>query len=708
MKTTRAGTAGAPFAESMNLPMTNRLADETSPYLLQHAHNPVDWYPWGPEALERARAEDRAILLSVGYSACHWCHVMERESFEDEATAALMNERFVCVKVDREERPDVDSIYMTAVQQMTGRGGWPMTVFITPQGAPFYGGTYYPPEPRYGMPSFRQVLLAVHEAWRERRADVDRSADDLRELLRQNAAVLPSASALDAGVLDRAHAELARRFDPRWGGFGAAPKFPQAMVLELLLRHWKRTGSAEALEMATLTLRRMAEGGMYDHVGGGFARYSTDAQWLVPHFEKMLYDNALLARVYLHAWQAGGDPEHRRVVEETLGWVMREMTSSEGGFYSALDADSEGEEGKFYLWKADEVDALLGEEDGPLFRRYYDVSDAGNFEGKNILHTAHTLDVVAAAEGVSPERLREVVDHGRRVLYDARAKRIWPGLDDKVLTSWNAMMLHAFAEAARVLERDDWREAAVRNADLLLGALRPGGRLMRTYKERRAKIPAFLEDHALLVDALLAVYEATWDPRWVREARALADEMLERFWDDSAGVFYDTASDAEELVVRPRDVFDNATPSGTSAAVMALLRLGELVGEPRYRAVAERALAGSMELMARIPAGFGHLLNALDFALATPTEVAIVGDPASDDTRALLRTVSRAYLPNAVLAFRSPDAGEDVAELIPLLESRTAQAGRATAYVCERLACKQPVTEPAALAEQLGIETKLG
>jgi hypothetical protein len=688
--------------------MPNRLAGETSPYLLQHAHNPVDWYPWGPEALERARAEDRPILLSVGYSACHWCHVMERESFEDEATAALMNEHFVPVKVDREERPDVDSIYMTAVQQMTGHGGWPMTVFITPQGAPFYGGTYYPREPRYGMPSFRQVLLAVAEAWRERRDDVDRSAGELRELLRQNAAVLPAASALDPAVLGRAYAELARRFDPRWGGFGAAPKFPQPMVLELLLRHWKRAGADEALEMATLTLRRMAEGGMYDHVGGGFARYSTDAQWLVPHFEKMLYDNALLARAYLHAWQATGDAEHRRVVEETLEWVTREMTSPEGGFYSALDADSEGEEGKFYLWTVDEVDALLGAEDGRLFRRYYDVSEGGNFEGKNILHTARPLETVAAAEGVAPERLRAVVERGRRVLYEVRAKRVWPGLDDKVLTSWNAMMLHVFAEAARVLERDDWREAAVRCADLLLGALRPDGRLMRTYKEGRAKIPAFLEDYALLADALVALYEADWDVRWVREARSLADEMLERFWDDDAGVFYDTANDAEELVVRPRDVFDNATPSGSSAAVMALLRLGELTGEPRYRTVAERALAGSMELMARIPAGFGHLLNALDFALATPTEIAIVGDPAADDTRALVRTVSRVYLPNAVLAFRAPDTPDDAAELIPLLEGRTAQGGQATAYVCERLACKQPVTDPAGLAGQLGIEGEQG
>ena len=686
--------------------MPNRLAGETSPYLLQHAHNPVDWYPWGPEALARARAEERPILLSVGYSACHWCHVMERESFEDEATAALMNRLYVNVKVDREERPDVDSIYMTAVQQMTGRGGWPMTVFLTPGGAPFYGGTYYPPEPRYGMPSFRQVLAAVDEAWRERRADVERSAGELREMLAQSSAVAPPASPLEAGVMDQAYATLSRRFDPRWGGFGAAPKFPQAMLLEFLLRHWRRTGTAETLEMAEVTLRRMAEGGMYDHVGGGFARYSTDAQWLVPHFEKMLYDNALLARAYLHAWQATGDEAHRRVVEETLGWVMREMTSPEGGFYSALDADSEGEEGRFYLWTPDEVDALLGPDDGPLFRRYYDVSEAGNFEGRNILHTARAMDDVARTQGVDPERLRAVVERGRRILYEARAKRVWPGLDDKVLTSWNAMMLHAFAEAGRVLERPEWRDAAARNAELLLGALRPDGRLMRTYKDGRARIPGFLEDHALLADALVALYEATWDARWVREARGLADEMLRLFWDDEAGVFYDTASDAEELVVRPRDVFDNATPSGPSAAVMALLRLGELTGESRYRALAERALAGSMALMAQVPTGFGHLLCALDFALAAPVEVAIVGDPSSGDTAALLRTVSRAYLPNAVLAFRAPGAGDDAESIIPLLQGRERVGGRATAYVCERLACQQPVTEPAALAGQLGIETR--
>jgi uncharacterized protein YyaL (SSP411 family) len=684
--------------------MPNRLANETSPYLLQHKDNPVDWYPWGPEALERAKAEDRPILLSVGYSACHWCHVMEHESFEDAETAALMNERFVNVKVDREERPDIDSIYMTAVQSTTGHGGWPMTVFLTPDGAPFWGGTYFPPEPRHGMPSFRQVLTALSQAYHERRSDVDQSAAELTAMLRQGSIAHAKASAVDASILDRAFHTMGARFDAAWGGFGGAPKFPQPMMLELLLRQWRRTGNAKALRMADVTLRKMASGGMYDHLGGGFARYSVDARWLVPHFEKMLYDNALLARAYLHAWQATGDAEHRRIVEETLGWVEREMTSPEGGFHSALDADSEGEEGKFYLWTPGEVDALLGPDDGPLFRRYYDVTEGGNFEHRNILHTDRPMEEVAAESGVTVERLREVVDRGRKILYQARAKRVWPGLDDKVLTSWNAMMLHAFAEAARVLERDDWRRTAVANAEFLLRALRPDGVLLRTYKDGRAKIGGFLEDHALLADALIAVYEATWDARWVREARSLADAMLERFWDDAQEVFHDTAVDAEALVVRPRDIFDNATPSGNSAAVMALLRLGELTGEPRYARVAHRVLEGTADYMTRVPVGFGHLLCALDFHLATPREVAIVGAP-GEETDALVRTVSRAYLPNTVLAFARPEAAGEAAEIIPLLQDRAAIGGRATAYVCERFACQQPVHDAAALAEQLGNAT---
>ena len=686
--------------------MPNRLANETSPYLLQHRDNPVDWYPWGPEALERARAEDRPILLSVGYSACHWCHVMEHESFEDEETARLMNEWFVPVKVDREERPDIDSIYMTAVQQMTGHGGWPMTVFLTPGGAPFYGGTYYPREPRYGMPSFTQVLAGVHQAWAERRGDVDESAAQLTEAVRQGSDLRAPTGALDASVLDRAYRNLAPRFDLGWGGMSGAPKFPQPLTLEFALRTWKRTGDAAALRWVEVTLRRMASGGIYDHLGGGFARYSVDAHWLVPHFEKMLYDNALLARLYLHAYQATGSAEYRAVAEDVLRWVAREMTSPEGGFYSALDADSEGEEGLFYLWTPEQVDEVLGPEDGALVRAFWGVGAEGNFEGRTILTAWRTVEAAAQEAGVTPERLMDAVFRARPRLYEARAQRVWPGRDDKVLTSWNAMMLHALALAARVTGEEAHRAAAVRNAEFLLGSLRVEGRLMRTYKDGRARIPGFLEDHALLADALIALYEATFDARWLREARALADEVLARFWEDAEGVFYDTAADAETLVVRPRDLWDNATPSGTSAAVMLLLRLGELLGVERYRQVAERVLASMGEVAARASAGFGHLLSALDFHLATPVEIAVVGTPGEADTDALLRVAASTYLPNAVTALRRPEDAE-VEELVPLLRGRTARDGRATAYVCERLACRQPVSDPAALAEQLGIAAKI-
>jgi uncharacterized protein YyaL (SSP411 family) len=687
--------------------MPNRLANETSPYLLQHQDNPVDWYAWGPEALERARAEDRPILLSVGYSACHWCHVMEHESFEDPATAAIMNEHYVNIKVDREERPDIDSIYMSAVQQMTGHGGWPMTVFITPGGAPFYGGTYYPPEPRHGLPSFRQILRAVAEAWRERRADVDQSAEHMAEALRQSGELRAASGTLDASILDRAFRSLSSRFDSAWGGMAGAPKFPQPLTLEFLLRTWKRTGNPDAMRFLDVTLRRMAAGGMYDHVGGGFARYSVDAHWLVPHFEKMLYDNALLARLYTHAWQATGDEAHRTVAEDVLAWVTREMTSPEGGFYSALDADSEGGEGKFYVWTPGEIDSILGAEDGALVRAYYGVTEAGNFEGHNILHAWRSMDEVAAEQGISVERLRDALDRARPRLYDERAKRVWPGRDDKVLTSWNAMMLHAFAEAARAFESHEYRRIAITSAEFLVGRLRTeDGRLARTYKDGRAKIPGFLEDHALLADALVAVYETTWDERWLREARTLADQVLQSFWDEEQGIFFDTAADAEQLVIRPRDLFDNATPSGNSAAVNALLRLAELVGHERYSRVARRVLESLADTMARVPAGFGHLLSALDFHLATPTEVAFVGTPGEADTDALLRVVGRAYLPNTVTALRRADGGGDE-ELIPLLRGRTTREGRATAYVCERFACQQPVTDPAALAAQLGLESAL-
>jgi hypothetical protein len=688
--------------------MPNRLANETSPYLLQHRDNPVDWYPWGPEALERARAEDKPILLSVGYSACHWCHVMEHESFEDAETARLMNDWFVPVKVDREERPDIDSIYMSAVQQMTGRGGWPMTVFLTPDGSPFYGGTYYPPEPRYGMPSFQQVLAGVNDAWVNRRGDVDQSAEALTQAVREGTDLRPPPGALDPSLLDRAFQSLAQRFDSSWGGLAGAPKFPQPLTLEFALRTWKRTGDADALRFVEVTLRRMASGGMYDHLGGGFARYSVDAHWLVPHFEKMLYDNALLVQVYLHAWQATGSPEYRAVAEDVLRWVVNEMTSPEGGFYSALDADSEGEEGLFYLWTPEQLDEVLGPEDGAIVRAWWGVTPEGNFEGRTILHAWRSVEAAAAEAGVTPERLMAAVTRARPELYAARAERVWPGLDDKVLTAWNAMMLHAFALAARATGSEMYRQIAIRSAELLLGRLRVDGRLMRTYKEGRAKIPAFLEDHALLADALVALYEATFDARWLREARGLADEVLARFWDEDEGLFYDTAADAETLVVRPRDLWDNATPSGTSSAVLMLLRLAELTGEERYRAVADRVLQGMGEVAARAAPGFGNMLSALDFHLATPAEIAIVGTPGEADTDALLRVAAQAYLPNAVTALRRPDEDGEVEALIPLLRDRTMIGGRATAYVCERMACQMPVHEPGALAEQLGIGAAAG
>jgi uncharacterized protein YyaL (SSP411 family) len=679
----------------------NRLARETSPYLLQHAHNPVDWYPWGDEALRRAREEDLPILLSVGYSACHWCHVMERESFENEEVARLMNGSFVNVKVDREERPDVDALYMTAVQQMTGRGGWPMTVFLMPDGTPFYGGTYFPPTPRHGLPAFSQILVAVADAYRERRDEVARSADELRLMLRQSMELRPPPSPLGLDLLDAAYRGVASNFDPRHGGFGGAPKFPQPMVLDFLLRSWRRTGDEEALRMVVETLRAMARGGIYDQLGGGFHRYSVDARWLVPHFEKMLYDNALLARIYLHAWQATGDVQLRRVAEEVLDYAVREMISPEGGFYSAQDADSEGEEGRFYVWTPAEIDAALGPEDGPLFRRYFDVTDAGNFEGKNILHADRPAAEVAAELGVPLPRLEAAVARGRETLYPLRSRRVWPGRDEKVLTAWNAMMLRSFAEAAAALGRADYLEVARRCAAFLLGPLRPEGRLLRSYRDGSARIDAFLEDHALLVDALVSLYQADFDPRWIAEARSLAGVMVERFWSEEDGMFFDTARDGERLVVRPRDINDSATPSGASAAATALLRLAALTGDESYERLAVREMENLSGLLERLPQGFGAMLSAIDRHLAPAREVAVVGRPDAEDTLALLRVVRGRYLPNAVLALRDPALPEDAVRDLPLLADRPMVEGRAAAYVCEHFACHRPVTTTSELDAEL-------
>jgi uncharacterized protein YyaL (SSP411 family) len=679
--------------------VANRLARETSPYLLQHAHNPVDWYPWGEEAFARARAEDKPILLSVGYSACHWCHVMERESFENEEIARLMNELFVNIKVDREERPDVDAVYMTAVQALTGHGGWPMTVFLTPDGRPYWGGTYFPPEDRQGMPGFPRVLRAMAQAYREQHDQVLRQADRIAQHLRA-ARDFRAPGDLVPELLDRAALGLLQNFDAQHGGFGGAPKFPPAMALDFLLRYWKRTGDARARHVVEFTLEKMARGGLYDQVGGGFHRYTVDAAWLVPHFEKMLYDNALLAQVYLHAWQATGRPLYRRVVEETLDYVLREMTDPAGGFSSSQDADSEGEEGKFYLWTPEEIAAAVGPEAARVVSAYYGVTEHGNFEHRTILHVPRDDAAVAAELGLDVETLHATLAESRRRLYAARAGRVHPGRDDKVLTAWNGLVLRALAEAAAALERDDYRAAAVRNADFLTSALVRDGRVLRSWKAGQAKIDGYLEDYALLADGLLGVHALTFDARPLLVARDLADRMLDLFWDEAVQGFYDTARDAERLIVRPRDPLDNATPSGSSVAIGVLLRLGVLLGEERYTRHGTAALAALRDALSGYPSAFGEALGALDFALSTPVEVAVVGEREAADTRALVGVVYGRYLPNKVVAGRAPDDDRLLA-LSPLLAGKEARDGRPTAYVCRHYACRAPTSDLLELARQL-------
>jgi uncharacterized protein len=663
--------------------MANRLAHETSPYLLEHAENPVDWYPWGPEALARARAENRPILLSIGYSACHWCHVMARESFEDPAIAALMNRSFVCVKVDREERPDLDQVYMRAVQGMTGSGGWPMTVFLLPDGTPFFGGTYFPPIERFGMPSFRRVLTAVAEAFTLQKAEVLQSAAQIREFLARPTPVAAPQSPTPV-LLDEASARLARDYDPTHGGFGGAPKFPQPMLIEFLLRTNVRTGQAPALEMATHTLRAMASGGIYDQLSGGFHRYAVDDHWLVPHFEKMLYDNALLVRAYLDAWQRTGEPLFARVVSETLDFIGREMTSPDGGFYSSLDADSEGEEGRFYVWTLLELVEALGPTDAARLGEAFDVTDEGNFEGRNILHP------------VGPEAA-EILDRARERLQAVRSRRVRPHRDEKVLAGWNGLMLRAVADAARVLDRADLARIAVRNARFLLDRMRNGRRMLRSFKDGRATLPGYLEDQASVADGLLSVYALTLDAGWLDDVRGAVEEMVASFWDPGAGLFYDTAADHEALVIRPQDVTDNAIPSGTSMAIDVLLRAGGLLGEDEWVERGRASLARFAPTAAKAPLAFGRLLAALDFHLARPVEVALIGDGREPERRAFLDIVRRQYRPNQLLA-AGPGGSTDA---IPLLRDKHAIDGHVTAYLCEAFVCQAPTTDPATLAAQI-------
>ncbi len=697
---------------------TNRLIHETSPYLLEHAHNPVDWYAWGEEALARAKAEDKPILLSVGYSACHWCHVLAHESFENEDTARLMNENFINIKVDREERPDVDALYMDAVQALTGSGGWPMTVFLTPEGLPFYGGTYFPPVDRYGMPGFPTLLKRISDYYRNRREKVEETASQFRDFYSRRVRLAQAAinleteeSAVAPTVLTTAATTLAESFDKVNGGFGRAPKFPHPMSLDFLLQqHLRETaksaqgeaGSAagSALEMVEFTLQKMARGGMYDQLGGGFHRYSVDDRWLVPHFEKMLYDNALLSRVYLHTYQVTGNALYRDIAEDILEYVQREMTSPEGGFYSTQDADSEGEEGKFYLWTPDEIKAILGERAGDIFCAYYDVTEHGNFEHKNILHVDHPYKEIAKQFKINDQTVKQYIGNSRRKLYDARAKRVWPARDDKILTAWNGLMLRSYAEAARALDNASYPAIAERNADFLLTHLFADGRLLRSYKDGQARLNGYLEDYANLAMGLLALYEATFNPRWFTEARRLADQMLDLFWDEADGGFFSTGKDHEELVGRPKELMDNATPSGNSTATELLLRLAAYTGEERYSSHAATILLPLAPAMVEHPSALSQMLIALDFFIGPAREVAIVGDPAAPDTQTLLAVVNGAFRPNLVLAAATPD-NSDAQRAIPLLQDRPQREGKATAYVCQGFVCKEPVTTPEALAAQL-------
>jgi uncharacterized protein YyaL (SSP411 family) len=673
--------------------MSNRLANETSPYLAQHADNPVDWYPWGEEALSRARREDKPILLSIGYAACHWCHVMAHESFEDEATARVMNDLFVNIKVDREERPDIDSIYMQATQAMTGHGGWPMTVFLTPETVPFYTGTYFPPEDRHGMPSFRRVLAAVADAYQSRRSGVEETAAKMRQLYETATAPTTSTGKLTTQTLDRAYRGIAQRFDSRHGGLDGAPKFPQVMSLDFLLRYWRRTNTDYALEMVTTSFRKMGRGGIYDQLGGGFHRYAVDAVWLVPHFEKMLYDNALLTRLGVHIWQATRDPEVRRVTEETVDWVAREMTAPNGGFYSSLDADSEGREGTFYVWTREELEKALGE-DAALVLAYWGANDAPNFEEQYILHVPHEAIAVAARASVDQSELHEAVHNARKVLLARRATRERPGRDEKVLAAWNGLMLRGVAEAARAFGRDDYRSLALRNGEFLLREMVRDGRVMRSHKDGVTRIPGFLEDHAAVALAFLDLYGLTFERRWLDAARSIADAVDEWFWDADTGAYFDTARDHETLLTRPRDITDNAVPAGTSLTVDLLLRVAELLGDDARRHRAMQVLESVAEPMARYAPAFGHMLGAADMAVHGAVEVALAGDPAADDFRGLADAIAHEYVPSLVVAGGSP---ADIA----LLTDKPTRGGQSTAYVCRQYLCEEPTTEPGALASQL-------
>jgi len=675
--------------------MSNRLVNENSPYLVQHADNPVDWFPWGQEALEKSKTENKPIFLSIGYAACHWCHVMEHESFEDESTAAIMNEHFVNIKVDREERPDLDSIYMTATQSMTGSGGWPMSVFLTPDLQPFYAGTYFPPVRRYNMPSFKEVLLALANAWENEREKILESGQKITAHIQAQSSPSQYELKLTKEHLSAVTKALYDSYDWGYGGWGDAPKFPQPMLIEFLIRQSTR-GNENAENMSKHALHAMARGGMYDVVGGGFARYSVDNFWKTPHFEKMLYDNAQLALVYLHTYLLTGESQFRRVCEETLDFILREMTHPYGGFFSSLDADSEGEEGKFYVWTVEEIKSVLVD-DYDFFKTAYGVTESGNWEGKTILQRALDDSTLASRFGMDAETVIEKLAGCHAKLQSKRDERIRPGTDDKVLVSWNALALVAFAEAGRYLKREDYTLAAIRCAQFLIENLLQDGQLLRSWRNGQAKHNAYLEDYAGFILGLLALYQSNANPRWYETARNLAEEMVTHFKDSDNG-FFDTRDDHETLLLRPKDIQDNATPSGNALAATALLQITSFGENPGWHDMVDQMLSSNLEIILRHPMAFAQWLCAADFAVGPVQEVAVVGDPGNQNTQAILDTIWKTYRPRQVVAISNHPPNSKAP---PLLHNRTLQNNRPTVYVCYNFVCKQPTNDPVELETQL-------
>ena len=683
--------------------MPNRLANESSPYLLQHKDNPVDWHPWGEEALAKSRDQNKPIFLSIGYSACHWCHVMEHESFESEAIAAELNEKFVCIKVDREERPDLDQIYMNAVQMLTGHGGWPMSVFLTPDLQPFYGGTYWPPTAARGMPGFDQIIAAVHDAWTNRRDQAIEQAQELTNQLQQAGLPSESEEQITEDLIRAAGGKLEQIYDFRNGGFGSAPKFPHSMDVQLLFRIYERRPRDGVLKMATLNLDKMARGGIYDHLAGGFARYTVDERWLVPHFEKMLYDNALLVDAYLDGYLVTQDENYARITRETLDYILTYMTDESGGFHSTEDADSEGEEGKFYVWTVEEIERILGREKAERFCYTYDVSERGNFEGKSILNLPKTIEQVAALRKWDLTELNAELAESRAKLLDVRDRRVRPGKDDKVLTSWNGLMINSMARAASVLDDEKYLTAAVRATEFILNEmLRDDGRLLHTWRHGQAKLDAYLDDYTYLINALVTLYEASFAERWIDEAVRLADIVMERFADKEGGGFFYTAADHEQLIARNKDIQDSSVPSGNSMAATGLLRLGALCGRTDYTEAAESTIASATHMMTRHPSATGQMLIAADRQIGPSREIVIIGDPNEPDTADVIRTIRQGYLPNGVVACRRGDQVENESQhLSAIFADKISQSNLPTVYVCENFACQAPFEGKTAFLESL-------